>query len=350
MEKINSELSSKVLTIGCYFKNPKGGIAQVLKNYSNIFEKFNFISTTKATSKFSNSLTLLNALFQFLLKMIFNKNIKIIHIHGSSYNSFYRKRIFINIAKLFNKKIIYHIHSGEFKIFTEKNKAKVTKTLNKCDAIIALSESWKSYFNSLGYNNVSIIPNIISYPNLKHKNKSSIINLLFLGFLVEGKGIFDILEVFKINYERYKNKLHLYIGGNGDSDKVVSYIRDNNLNDIVTFCGWVSGNKKNELLNNCNIYILPSYNEGLPISILEAMSYSMPIISTNVGGIPEIVNEKNGILIQPGDKKALQEAIKYFLENPIEIKTKGEVSKYMVNCHLPDNVSRKLSMVYSKFL
>lgn len=350
MEKINSELSSKVLTIGCDYKNPKGGVAQVLKNYSNIYEIFNFIPTTKASSKVSNFITLGKALFNFLTNLLFNKNIEIIHIHGASYNSFYRKRIFINIAKFFHKKVIYHIHGAEFKNFTELNKEQVIKTLNKCDAIIALSESWKSYFNSLGYNNLTIIPNIINYPNLEYKKNSSKINLLFLGILGERKGIFDILEVFKINHETYKNKLHLYVGGNGESEKVKSYIRDNNLNDIITFCGWVSGTKKIELLNNCNLYILPSYNEGLPISILEAMSYSMPIISTNVGGIPEIVNEENGILIQPGDKKALQKAIKYFFDNPREIKVKGETSKSKVIKHFPDNVARELSSIYSNLL
>lgn len=64
------------------------------------------------------------------------------------------------------------------------------------------------------------------------------------------------------------------------------------------------------MLNGADVYVLPSYKEGLPISILEAMSYSLPVISTRVGGIPEIImNGKNGLLINPGDKEALYESI-----------------------------------------
>ena len=66
----------------------------------------------------------------------------------------------------------------------------------------------------------------------------------------------------------------------------------------------VSGHKKEMLLNLCDAYILPSYTEGLPVSILEAMSYGKPILATPVGGIPEVVID-NGILFQPGDLSAI---------------------------------------------
>lgn len=349
---INKELSQKILTLGPTYKNPKGGIAIVLNNYEKIFEKFNFITTTTIKNKIINLFTLFKALGLFLFK-ISNSNIKIIHIHGGSNNSFFRKRIFINLSKLFNKKIIYHIHGGEFKEFTNKNYRNVTDTLKKCDAIVALSQSWRDYFkNNLKCKNVTIIPNIINPPQLKpsiEENKN-LIKFLFLGKIVQTKGIYDLLEVINKHRDYFNNKIELYIGGNGEIEFLKKYIKENNLSNIVKFEGWVDGDKKIDLLNKCDIYILPSYNEGLPISILETMSYGMPVISTKVGGIPEIVDEKNGILIQPGYKEGLFNAINYFIENKKIIGKMGESSIQKSLQFQPENVEAELEKLYISLL
>lgn len=103
------------------------------------------------------------------------------------------------------------------------------------------------------------------------------------------KGIYDLLDVLSEHREEFLNKLEFLFGGDGDVEQVQAIIKEQNLNNIAKYQGWVSGIKKERLLNQADAYILPSYNEGLPISVLEAMSYSLPIISTTVGGIPEIL-------------------------------------------------------------
>ena len=109
----------------------------------------------------------------------------------------------------------------------------------------------------------------------------------------------------------------MYIGGNGEIQRLKELINKHNIEDIVEFLGWISSMEKAIILNSTDVYILPSYNEGLPISILESMSYGKAIISTNVGGIPEIVrNKENGLLINPGELKQMEQAIDFFLENP----------------------------------
>lgn len=109
--------------------------------------------------------------------------------------------------------------------------------------------------------------------------------------------------------------------------------------------------KKIDWLQKSNVYTLPSYNEGLPISILEAMSYGQAIISTNVGGIPEIVIPmKNGILIEPGNLKEIESAIDFFIEHPQKIEVYGHESKQMVDKHLPDNVMNELTEIYTSLL
>lgn len=99
------------------------------------------------------------------------------------------------------------------------------------------------------------------------------------------------------------------------------------------------------------MYILPSYNEGLPIAILEAMSYKHPIISTPVGGIPEIIEtHENGILVRPGNKKEIAEAIKYYIEHPEDIRIHGEKAYQTVQNYFPQKVFTDLTHIYQSLL
>ena len=126
-------------------------------------------------------------------------------------------------------------------------------------------------------------------------------------------------------------------------------IRKNNLGDIVKFEGWVSGDKKINMLNWADIFILPSHNEGLPISILEAMSYGMPIISTPVGGIPEVV-KGNGVLVTPGNEIEIALSMRHYLDNPVLIEQEGRVSLNIVETYLPQYVMERLKHLYESLL
>jgi glycosyltransferase involved in cell wall biosynthesis len=143
----------------------------------------------------------------------------------------------------------------------------------------------------------------------------------------------------------------LLVGGNGEVLHLKELISKNNIEDIVEFLGWISGKEKKKVLNECDVYILPSYNEALPISILESMSYGKAIISTNVGGIPEIVgHKKNGLLINPGDLLQMEQAIDCFLDNPELMDVYGVISEQIVKNHLPNSVIKELEGIYKSIL
>lgn len=104
--------------------------------------------------------------------------------------------------------------------------------------------------------------------------------------------------------------MRLLIGGNGEVEEARVRATELGLLDSVEFLGWIDGERKSRLLSVADIFVLPSYYEGLPISLLEAMSWGIPIISTTVGGIPELVRDgTSGILIEPGDVHALAHAL-----------------------------------------
>jgi glycosyltransferase involved in cell wall biosynthesis len=350
-------MDNNVLFIGPYEKRPKGGVAFVLSEYEKLLPKAYFLSTSVSYNKLIKVFVLFKALLRFIFLLIFHSNIKIIHIHVSSYRSFNRKYIFFRLAELFNKKIVCHIHGGSFHLFYEGSSLKVKNRIHyfieNADCIICLSKKWEKYFlKQFNLKKILVVPNIISEPKLNsllYRNNERV-TFLFLGLIDYNKGIWLLLETIKQFREHLLGKAVFKIGGNGKTDELKRLIKEYKLEDLVTFQGWVSGNLKQKLLNESDIYILPSYNEGLPISILEAMSYGLPILATNVGGIPEIVDLNNGIIIEPGNMEQLRDAIILGIQNRQEFENKGEVSSKRVSKHLPQNVKKDLHDLYKTIL
>ena len=343
--------TKNILTIGIDYRVVRGGVAAVENVYSTFYQPFNHVTTTVTNGQVKKLLVLCKAILQFLYWMLFHPEIKIVHVQGSVGASFWRKAIFIYIAKFFHKKVVWHMHAGRFAVFYQQHRYAVKKVVDKSDVIIALSEYWKEYFkNEFPTKRVEIIKNVISAPKA-HKQQTSYFTLLFLGLLGKNKGIYDLLECIWDHKVEFQGKLKLYIGGNGEIEHVKQLIKEYGIADIVIFEGWVSGDKKIELLNKSDAYILPSYKEGLPISILEAMSYGMPIISTPVGGIPEIVsNGENGYLVEPGNKEDIYKAIISLLNDSDLRNRMGSVSLSRVGEHLPEYVEKQLETLYDSLL
>ncbi len=361
MEKpvtISENIASGVLSVGPDYLNHRGGVGAVISVYSRYFAVFKFIVTHKNGSVIFKSYLFLLSLIKLVLTLISDRKVKIVHIHGASYGSFYRKfAVFILAKYIFRKKIIYHIHGGGFNNFynSRKNFSKrlIKAMIAHVDIVITLSESWRDYYRqNFNARRLIIIPNVIDYPAISDKgDKHETVNFLYLGLISDAKGIFDLIEVIAAKQAEYRSKLRLSVGGNGEVERLKRLIEKYNIKDIVEFLGWVSGKEKEFALNNSDIYILPSYHEGMPVSILESMAYGKAVISTKVGGIPEIVrNRENGLLIDPGELKQLEDALDYFIENPELIRQYGNASELMVQKHLPHSVINELLEIYQSLL
>ena len=346
----------KVLTIGPDYRTLKGGIASVLEVYAKYDKTFTFLPTYSSENNFKNILLFPLNYFKIFWFLLTKPEYKMVHIHGASRISFYRKYIiFLTVKYLLGRKTTYHVHGAEYHLFVEESniltKALIRHMINSNDAIICLSTQWKEFFEkNFNNNNIYILNNTISMPieNIKDEVNSQLVYLL-LGRIDNRKGIFDLIDVIVKHKTFFENNIKVLIGGDGEIKRLENQIKQYQLGEIVEFIGWVSGSKKDELLMSSDVYILPSYNEGLPISILEAMSYKMPIISTDVGGIPTIVKEDvNGKVIKPGDQNALFESMKYFMDRPENIKVFGEKSFEMVQDFLPEKVIHDLHEIYRK--
>jgi glycosyltransferase involved in cell wall biosynthesis len=350
---IDKSVSNIVLTVGCKFNPPKGGIAQVLSIYnSQIFPKFNFVANSCNGSVLVRSFYMIYGFLHFIIKLSFSRQIKIVHIHTSSNHGFLRSSFYIKVSKVFRKKVLIHIHGGGFKDYYNRKSHFVKRYLNMCDGIISLSDSWKHFFTDIVSTNVYVIPNVINEPvfdDSVHDAKQ--LHLLFLGDICKEKGIFDLVDVISNNYSVFDGRVVMHICGLGNVPELMSVVAENKLDNVVKYEGWVIGKKKIDLLNLCDIFILPSYYEGMPISIIEAMSYRMAIISSAIGGIPELVrNNYNGCLITPGDKDAILNSVSFFIDNPLKIKEFGHNSYFDSLQYLPSSVSGKLNSLYLKML
>ena len=348
-DMIDRGISKKVLTVGPEYDPPKGGIAKVLGSYSRIISPFRFVKTYRQGSNPLSQLLLLGwSWLKFSYLCMFG-GVRIIHIHCCSNNSFWRKSLFVCTGKAFGKKVILHIHGGGFEQFAKVHQKAVSRIIRRADVIAALSSSWKEYFErTFSPKKVTVLPNIVEEPmKLTEKAESAV--GIFLGNINEPKGIFDLLAAIASHKEELRGKFFLHICGKGEENRLMNIIAENGLGGIVCYDGWVAGERKASLMSMANIYILPSYAEGLPISILEAMTYGMAIISTPVGGIPEIVRQnENGILIAPGDTEALSNAILKLAEDKACRYDMGRRSIEIVQPYLPKNVERHLNILYSE--
>lgn len=357
--RIDKALSNKIIMAGVTKgtgKNNGGGVSSVVAAYSEYFDHLRYIPTWKNTNKLNKLLFFLCHYVELLFLLCFDRRIKIVHIHAAANASFIRAMCFARAAKFFGKKLIIHEHAADFEQFYDNSKRKdwIIRSINQADKFICLSPSWRDYYISKGVdkNKVILLNNIVIPPDNLIKRKIEYpIRLLFLGWLGKRKGIWDLLKVITDHKKELKGKLILRFGGNDFEEEIKSYISENEIGDIVKFEGWVSGEKKEECLAWSDVFILPSYNEGLPISILEAMAYGMPVISTPIGGIPEVVKDgKNGIIVEPGNEEQIWNAIKFFIDNPDKINVYGKNSLEIVKPYTPDYVLTHLKKIYEELL
>lgn len=153
------------------------------------------------------------------------------------------------------------------------------------------------------------------------------INFVYLGWFIIDKGVYELLTAFEALRKKSDRPLRLILCGDGDERRrMADYVDAHELGSAVDFRGWVDLEGKVRALEEAHIFVLPSYSEGLPNALLEAMASKLPCITTNVGGIPSVIeNEVNGLLVAPKDSNALEAAMIRFVND-------SEFSMKLANC------------------
>jgi glycosyltransferase involved in cell wall biosynthesis len=265
----------------------------------------------------------LKAICNFLW-VLTTQEVDIVQCEISQRGSILRQVIIVLLAWAFRKPIILHAHGSQFHLFYAGLANSIQKLVNwvfgKCQRLIVLSESWKSfYMENLGLKpeQVLVFYNPVKIPaEVPHRSVSGKVNLLFLGRIGERKGAFDLIKAFSLLPTEYQTRASLIMAGDGDIEQAQSLVTTLKLEEYIKLPGWIGSDKRDILLTEADVFLLPSYNEGLPLAMLEAMAWELPVVVTPVGGIPEIVtNSENGLIVNPGNVEQLSDAVKSLIGN-----------------------------------
>ena len=348
----------KVVMIGPSLKS-KGGIASVVCAYrdAGLFQSWPvlYLNSHVEGSKAQKAITVIVALATFI-KMLVLGQVKLLHIHVPRRTAFWRKSLFIGLAYIFRCPVLVHLHSGGFPDFYWKEcgtlKQRIVRfILNRADRIIVLSSQWWDLLEGITANTRLVkIPNFMDVNNLPVKSLPDRNSVLFLGRLNKEKGFFDLLEVVASIRKKFPG-VKLICGGEGDRREVGDCINRLEIFDNVELLGWVEGAEKEALFQKATIFILPSYYEGLPMVVIEAMSRLIPVIATNVGGVPDIIeNGRNGIMVEVGDVSAMAGAIESLLDNEAQRIKIAEAGRNTVfECFSAQHTLPKLERLYEEF-
>lgn len=327
-------MNKKIVFFANYNSNDyKGGIVNILESYcdnASIFKRLGYdvawfnphiVYSKNRILSFFQKIFNLQREKKSVLKTIKENNPQILHIHSSRNYTLYKDLI---ISKFIKKKtkttIVLSIHFADIdKILSSNNKIKKNeiKMLNSyVDNVICLSSQTSDDFKKiLGADKVSLLYTFHCFDNYILKPTmlaSSKLELLFMGSIDKRKGVFDLIDSIRDN-----DNIHLSIcGGFGndlDANNRFKGIIASNKN--IDYCGYLSGEEKEIAFEKADVFVLPSYGEGLPIVLLEAMAKGCAIISTNVGAIPEIVSSENGFVINPGSINELKNSINKLYED-----------------------------------
>lgn len=304
---------------------PTGGMATVAENLKNsrLAEmcRLTVIDTAKRTP--SDRSWLRGFAYQWGLlwrirAALRGTRAQIVHIHTCSGFSFWRDSLHMVLARGMGRKVIWHIHGGFFDRFISSMswiaRAWYRRALRMSRAVIVLSEDWRRRLEPTAsgvswrivLNGVPVRPEIPSHAG-------SNASFLFVGNLGEQKGPADLIQAFARIKKNGLPATVTLMGGEtapGQRAALEALATQLGCRDSVALPGMLTGQQKEAALLSANCFVLPSRAEGLPMAMLEAMACGLPVISTTVGAIPEVITDGvEGFLVEPGDVDALAERI-----------------------------------------
>lgn len=305
-------------------QNAPGGISAVVASYdaAGLFAEVpvQYISTYMFPGVVSQLREFGGAFLRFAPALLC-RQVRLLHVHSASRGSFWRKSVLCAAAKLAGVPYVFHLHSGEFAEFFLYEAGLlgrwwIRRTLQGAHTVVVLTKGWAQQLQSLvGSLPCVVVPNPVVLPAVAPLARGRRRQLLFLGRIRQKKGAFDLLRAFPAVLAAVPSA-RLVMAGDGDIDTAMALCSQLGVVDQVQFTGWVDGAEKAAAMDAADVFVLPSYYEGLPMGILEAMAAGLVVVASPVGGIPDVLTDGvDGRLVTAGNVPALATAIIELLNN-----------------------------------
>lgn len=354
VEIVVEELSTRMIDLGhqvtCY--NRKGHHVSGSEFDTTTLSEYKGVQLKNVWTLDKKGLAALTSSFSAALKAAFGKY-DVVHFHAEG------PCAMLWIPKLFGKRCIATIHgldwqrakwsgfASKYIQFGEKIAAKYA------DEIIVLSKNVQKYFQTTHQRTTRFIPNGVNRPIIREAKeildqyglkKDSYI--LYLGRIVPEKGLRYLIEAFK---QVQTDKKLVIAGGSSDTQDFLDEIKELAKQDQrILFTGFVQGTILDELYSNAYIYTLPSDLEGMPLSLLEAMSYGNCCLTSDISECEEVVEEK-AVIFKKSNVLDLKQKLQALCDSPEVVKKyKAEAADFICKKYNWDDVVRKTLELYSK--
>lgn len=278
----------------------------------------------------------------------------IVHLHVSHYGSFYRKSVLAWTAKAFRVPVVLHIHGSRFHLFVS-NASRASQffirlTLHRADALVALGDVWADRLRTIAPRaKIVVVPNAVRPGIAVSQDDGRPVRFVFLGEIGDRKGTFILLDAWArmLVEAGEETPARLTIAGDGEVDRAKRMVKEFHLETTVDVHGWMPKSEVRQLLASAKVLVLPSRNEGQPMAILEAMAQGLCVIATNVGGIPEMLRDGCGILVDSDNVDQLASAMAFVIADSVaRASYGGKAIQRIENEFNIEVLSQRLSELY----
>lgn len=324
----------RILMIGPHRTQTLGGISTMIDGLlrSPVATEFEFrhiVSQADECGRPGKFALAAQALWQFALALL-RWRPHLVYVHVGSNASLYRKTIFLLLARGLGQRIVAHFHAGDFDHYYARQprpgKALIRAGLRCSHQLIAVSRAAEQRLRALLPGaEITLIPNGIRTTDfaVAECRNDRYVRLLFVGAMGRLKGEGDLICALKLASERAPD-LRVSLLGHG-AETVKNLCHEYGVWSRLEYLGPVQHSDRFRFFRQADIFVLPSYGEGMPLAVLEAMAAGLPIIATRVGGIPDLMTDgAEGFLLNPGDVSALADRIVRLANDPQLRATMGQ--------------------------
>ncbi|HEY2194954.1 MAG TPA: glycosyltransferase family 4 protein [Actinomycetospora sp.] len=293
------------------------------------------------------------------LTLVLGGRVDVVHLHVAKGLSALRKGVIVAAARSRGVPTVLHTHAGAFADWFDGLPAPLRRLvawLLRADRVVVLAPGAREVYTSrlgLPDDRVVMLANPVEWPATvpERDPHTGTVEALFLGRLIDRKGVFDLVDALAGLQAAHRRRLHVTLAGHGDADAVRRAVAGHGLDATVAVRTWIGPDERDELLRAAQILLLPSWWEGLPMSVLEGMAWGLCPVVTPVGGLATLVRDgNNGVVVPVGDPPALTAALdKLLSDDEVRVRT-GARARESVRTFGADAWAERLVTLYRELL